>query len=164
MHMHSIRCGLLPRRVRPEADAFGERPDGVAHWMTPSGEFHGATLTRCDLELRCTGSAVRRLLRNGRSDFGKALRARKRSNINQAAKNRICTNKKSNNKLEKPTYQNQKRDNAKHEPCVPQQSRFACGRRKQFGTQYGNKYTLNITRPSTRPNSKSSTCNTFAQI
>ena len=51
-----------------------ERPDGVAHWMTPSGEFHGATLTRCDLELRCTGSAVRRLLRNGREDFGKALR------------------------------------------------------------------------------------------
>ena len=51
-----------------------ERPDGVAHWMAPSGEFHGATLTRCDLELRCTGSAVRRLLRNGRSDFGKALR------------------------------------------------------------------------------------------
>ena len=71
-----------------------ESPDGVAHWMTPSGEFHGATLTRCDLELRCTGSAVRRLLRNGRStavpfgaavsDSGKALRRTQRSGLEGA--------------------------------------------------------------------------------
>ena len=71
-----------------------ERPDGVAHWMTPSGEFHGATTTRCDLELRCTGSAVRRLLRNGRStavpfgaavsDSGKALRRTQRSGLEGA--------------------------------------------------------------------------------
>ena len=81
----SLRWGLCRRpHFAPCPERLGgrtegarlrrERSDGVAHWMTPSGEFHGASLARCDLELRCTGSAVRRLLRNGRSDFGKALR------------------------------------------------------------------------------------------